>query len=132
MNNLGFGLNLVRYKQSKQTNSSAMKRMLLIGLMALTGNLAVMAQDQPSTKGSGQIDRDNLVLRPNSRDYNIVRKGNNHQRVIQMRTHALVRHRQAMINRKMAMERRRSAIRNKMIKQQQIRQRMIRQRGMHR
>jgi len=109
-----------------------MKRMLLFGLMALTGNLAVLAQDQPATQGTGQIDRDNLVLRPNSRDYTIVRKGNNHQRVIQMRSQALTRHRQAMINRKMAMERRRSAMRNKMIKQQQIRQRMIRQRGMHR
>ena len=109
-----------------------MKRMLLIGLMALTGNLAVIAQDQPATQGAGQIDRDNLVLRPNSRDYTIVRKGNNHQRVIQIRSQALTRHRQAMINRKMAMERRRSTMRNKMIKQQQIRQRMIRQRGMHR
>ena len=106
--------------------------MLLFGFMALSGSLAILAQDQPATQPSGQIDRDNLVLRPNSRDYTIVRKGNNHQRVVQMRSQALIRHRQAMINRKMAMERRKSAMRNKMIKQQQIRQRMIRQRGMHR
>lgn len=131
-NNYRHGLNLIHAEESNLTNQSTMKKYLLLGLLICLSILPMLGQDQPQTPGSKQIDRNNLALRPNSRDYTIIRKGNNHQRVIQMRSQAMIRHRQAMMNRKMAMERRRSATRNKMIKQQQIRQRMIRQRGMHR
>jgi hypothetical protein len=82
--------------------------------------------------GKSNINRDNLIIRPNSRDYTVIRKGNNHQRLIQIRSQAMVRYRQGMLNRKMAMEHRRIYLQQRMIRQQQIRQRMIRQRGMYR
>jgi hypothetical protein len=109
-----------------------MKKYLLLGLLICGSALPAPGQEPPRSPGTAGIDRNNLALRPNSRDYTVIRKGNNHQRIIQMRSQALTRNRQAMLNRKMAMERRKSAMRSKMIKQQQIRQRMIRQRGMHR
>jgi hypothetical protein len=109
-----------------------MKKLLLLGILACSSILTMLGQDQPQSTVKSPINRDNLTLRPNSRDYTIVRKGNNHQRVIQLRTQAMMRNRQALLNRKMAMERRRSAMQQKMIRQQQIRQRMIRQRRMHR
>jgi len=109
-----------------------MRKFLLFGLLLCSATILSMAQEQPQLSGKSPINRDNLTLRPNSRDYTIVQKGNNHQRIIQMRTQAMVRHKQAMLNRKMSMERRRVILQQKMMKQQQIRQRMIRQRGMHR
>lgn len=108
-----------------------MRKFLLLGLLVCSASAIAFGQE-PQLSGESRISRDNLTLRPNSRDYNIVQRGNNHQRVIQMRTQAMVRHKQAMLNRKMAMEKRRVFLRQKMMKQQQIRQRMIRQRGMHR
>jgi len=119
------------YKQSNQSNSLSMKKYLLAGILAFSSILATMGQEQPQSPVNKGIDRENLALRPNSRDYTIVRKGNNHQRIIQMRSQAMIRHRQAMLNRKMTMERHRSGMQQRMIKQQHIRQRMVRQQGMH-
>jgi hypothetical protein len=108
-----------------------MKKIILLGIALFFAGI-VYSQDQPPAKEPSGIDRNNLAIRPNSRDYTIVRKGNNHQRLLQLRTQAMIRHRQAMLNRKMAMERRRMFIQQRMIRQQQIRQRMIQQRNMHR
>lgn len=90
---------------------------------------AVQAQEAPAAPQIPSIDRNNLIIRQNSRDYVIVRQGNNHQRIMQIRTEVMIRHRQAIINRKIAMDRRRQLIQQRMIRQQQIRQRMIRQRS---
>jgi hypothetical protein len=92
----------------------------------------VYGQEQTAVPQNSGIDRNNLVIRQNSRDYAIVRKGNNHQRMLQIRAEVMRRQRQAILNRKMAMERRRRIIQQRMIRQQQIRQRMIRQRNPNR
>ena len=91
--------------------------------------LPVQAQDAPAVPQVPAIDRNNLVIRQNSRDYAIVRRGNNHQRIMQIRAEVLIRQRQAIINRRIAMDRRRQLIQQRMIRQQKIRQRMIRQRA---
>jgi len=110
-----------------------MKNFLLLGLLAFAVQFTALSQNQQvTTNVAPRISRENLTIRPNSRDYHIIRKGNNHQRVIQMRTQAMLRHKQAMLNRKVAMDRRRVVQQQKLMKQQQIRQRMIRQRDMHR
>jgi len=108
-----------------------MKKFLLLGLLACSASFLAKSQQQSQSPGVSQVNRDNLTLRPNSRDYTLVKKGNNHQRVIQMRTQAMMMHKQAMLNRKMSMDRRRVSMQQKMFRQQQIRQRMIRQHGMH-
>jgi hypothetical protein len=131
-NNFRSDLNHFQLKQSKKANRSTMKKFLLFGLLVCLSILPMLGQEKSQTRGSERINRDNLVLRPNSRDYTIIRKGNNHQRIIQLRTQTMIRNRQALLNRKMAMDHRRAIQRQKMIKQQQIKQRMIRQRGMHR
>lgn len=109
-----------------------MKKVLIAGVLTCSGLFTVIGQDKPQTTGSAPVRHENLTLRPNSRDYVIVRKGNNHQRIVQLRPRAFIRNRQALLNRKMAMERRRAIIRQRMIRQQQIRQRMVHQRSMHR
>ncbi|MBN2814929.1 MAG: hypothetical protein JXQ80_12680 [Bacteroidales bacterium] len=106
-----------------------MKKLLLPLVFLIVALASAEAQEQTTRP---PISRDNLELRPNSRDYTIVRRGNNHQRVVQMRTKALIRHKQAMVNRQVAMEKRRAAMQQQMFRQQNIRQRMIRQRGLHR
>jgi len=108
-----------------------MKKFFLL-LMCFLSITIAYGQNDPQLPGKSDINRDNLVIRPNSRDYTIVRKGNNHQRILQIRTQAMVRYRQAMLNRKTAMAHRRIHLQQRMIRQQQIKQRMIRQRGMHR
>jgi hypothetical protein len=109
-----------------------MKKYLLLGLLSWFSILILHGQEQPKSVATAPISLDNLTLRPNSRDYAIIRKGNNHQRIIQLRTQAMIRHSQAMQNRKMSMEHRKTALQRQMIRQQQVRQRMIHQRGMHR
>jgi hypothetical protein len=108
-----------------------MKKYLLLGVLVCLSSMALQGQDQPPSSPATPVGPDHFTLRPNSRDYAIVRKGNNHQRIIQLRTQAMIRNRQAMLNRKMAMERKRTSMQRQMIRQQQIRQRMIRQHGMH-
>jgi hypothetical protein len=108
-----------------------MKKLFLIVVFFLSITFA-NGQNDPQLPVKSDINRDNLIIRPNSRDYMIVRKGNNHQRLFQIRTQAMVKYRQAMLNREMAMEHRRIDLQQHMIRQQQIRQRMIRQRIMSR
>ncbi|HEX2394706.1 MAG TPA: hypothetical protein VHI78_05130 [Bacteroidales bacterium] len=103
------------------------KLFLLIGVLLSS---ALYCTGQQPTGGSS-VNRENLTLRPNSRDYNIIRLGNNHQRIVQLRSQAMMRHKQALMNRKMAMERRQALIRRQMMRQQNIHQRMVRQRGHH-
>ena len=109
-----------------------MKKFLMLGILVGLSPLILNGQDQPQAGQTAPVMQERIPLRPNSRDYTIIRKGNNHQRIIQMRNKAMIRNRQAMLNRKMAMEHRREIMQQRMFKQQQIRQRMIRQRGMHR
>jgi hypothetical protein len=103
-----------------------MKKLLLL-VLVICLPLWVKAQDN-----HGQaVSRDNLVIRPNSRDYNMVSKGNNHQRVVQMRSQALIRYKQATINRKMAMEKRRTLMQQQLLRKQNVHQRLV-QRRRHR
>jgi len=108
-----------------------MNKVYILGLLLLAPFLA-HTQDPPVTATTPPIDRNNLQIRPNSRDYLMVLKGNDHQRVLQNRKKALLLRRQAIVNRRMAMDRRRELVQKKMFRQQQVRQRMIRQRGTHR
>lgn len=130
--NVGFALNLFHQKQSNQTKGSDMKKILLLGILVVLSPLIALSQDQSRTGQTAPALPERIPLRPNSRDYTIIRKGNNHQRIVQMRNKTMIRNRQAMLNRKMAMEHRREITQQRMFRQQQIRQRMIRQRGMHR
>ena len=111
--------------------SSEMKKILLLGLFL--GSLSIAhAQNPPAASPPEQIDRNNLMIRPNSRDYMMVRKGNDRQRIIQNRKNALMMRRLAIMNRRHAMDRRRELLQQKMMRQQQVRQRLIHQRGTHR
>ena len=105
-----------------------MKRFLFFGFFVCS-HLLLQGQNQQGTQAPSGISRNNLAIRPNSRDYTIVRKGNNHQQMLQMRTQAMMLNRQAMLNRKLAMERRRQYMQQQMFRQQQMRQRLIRQRA---
>ncbi len=107
-----------------------MKKYILLGLLSWFSFLILYGQEQPNPPANASINRENFTLRPNSRDYAIIRKGNNHQRMVQLRSQAMIRHRQALQNRKMSMEHRRTALQRQMIRQQQVRQRMVHQRGM--
>ena len=108
-----------------------MRKFLLFGLLVCSPVCVAVAQEQTGSVNSGQVNPHNMKLRPNSRDYSFVRKGNNHQRIVQVRREAMIRQRQATLNRKMAMDHQRKAMQQRMIRQQQIKQRMIRQREMH-
>jgi len=105
-----------------------MKRLLFFGFFVCS-SLLLLGQNQQGAEVPSGINRNNLTIRPNSRDYTIVRKGNNHQQMLQMRSQAMMMNRQAMLNRKMAMERRRQYMQQQMFRQQQMRQRLIRQRS---
>jgi hypothetical protein len=107
-----------------------MKKYILLGLLSWFSFLILHGQEQPKPPSKMPISSENFTLRPNSRDYAIIRKGNNHQRMIQVRSQAMMRHRQALQNRKMSMEHRKTALQRQMIRQQQVRQRMVHQRGM--
>ncbi len=109
-----------------------MKKLLIAGMLFCIPLLCSQAQDKPKIPVETTINRDNLTLRPNSRDYAIIRKGNNHQRMVQIRQQAMHRNKQAIINRKMAMEHRRMLLQQDMLRQQNIHQRMIRHRRLHR
>jgi hypothetical protein len=109
-----------------------MRKIVILGFLLCFPGLYLIGQEQVQSPGESRINRENLALRPNSRDYTIVRKGNNHQRMVQMRTMAMMRNKQAILNRQMAMEHRRTRVQQQMMRNQNIRQRMVRQRGMHR
>jgi len=108
-----------------------MKKFYLASLFFISA-FVIYGQDKSATSNQVTIDRNNLHIRPNSRDYAMVRKGNNHQRMLQIRRHELMLQKQAIQNRKWAMENRRKNMQQRMIRQQQNRQRLIHQRGMHR
>jgi hypothetical protein len=108
-----------------------MKKVLVFFLLLFSLTL-VYGQNQQPPAAKTVIDRNNLKIRPNSRDYTMVRKGNNHQRILQLHTHAMMLRKQAILNRKQAMDRRREYLQTRMIKQQQNRQRMIRHQSIHR
>ena len=108
-----------------------MKKLYILSLFLFAVYL-IYGQNQTPVSIQSGIDRNNLQIRPNSRDYAMVRKGNNHQRMLQMRKHELMVRKQAMLNRKWAMDKRRKYTHQKMLRQQQYRQRLIHQRGIHR
>lgn len=110
-------------------NSHSMKRIFWPVLLLLI-SAGLHAQESVGQTTAGKPDL--TQIRPNSRDYAITRKGNSHQRVIQMRTQAMVRHQHAMMNRKAAMEKRRAFMQQRMMRQQQVKQRMIYRRNVRR
>jgi hypothetical protein len=99
----------------------------LLSVFILCYFLALNAQVSPAPEK--QPDIKSMVIRPNSRDYAIVRRDNNHQRILQIRREIMIQKRQAIINRQILMERRRQINRERLLRQQQIRQRMIRRRN---
>jgi hypothetical protein len=107
-----------------------MKKLFILGFSLCFPLFYSHAQNIPE-EDKKDITRENLTLRPNSRDYNIVRKGNNHQRLVQFRSQAMMRNKQALLNRQIAMERRRQHLQQQMMRKQNLRQRMIRERGKH-
>jgi hypothetical protein len=108
-----------------------MKKVLLLGTF-LFSFILVYCQNLKPTSAESKIDRNNLQIRPNSRDYAMVSKGNEHQRMLRLRTHDMMLHKQALLNRKQAMDRRRQNMQQRMLRQQQNRQRLIHQRSIHR
>lgn len=105
-----------------------MKKLIMIFLLWIVF-FTVYGQEQTPIQQHSAIERDNLVIRQNSRDYAIVRKGNSHQRMLQIRSQVMSQQKQAIMNRNMAMDRRRQIIQRRLLRQQQIRQRMIRRRN---
>lgn len=105
-----------------------MKKLIMIFLLWIAF-FTVYGQEQTPIQQHSAIERDNLVIRQNSRDYAIVRKGNSHQRMLQIRSQVMSQQKQAIMNRNMAMDRRMQIIQRRLLRQQQIRQRMIRRRN---
>lgn len=108
-----------------------MKILLLFGLF-LFSTVVATGQNPPASPEQIRIDRHNLQIRPNSRDYTMVRRGNEHQRLLMFRIHDKMIRRQALLNRKQAMDRQREMMQHRMIRQQLNRQRMVHQRNIHR
>jgi hypothetical protein len=74
------------------------------------------------------IDKNKLVLRPNSRDYAVVRRDNNHRHIVHARRMTVIRNRQAIMNRRLMMRRRQQIMNQRMIRMRRIRQQMIQRR----
>jgi hypothetical protein len=108
-----------------------MKIVLILGFFLFSVTM-VNGQNQKPSSAKSKLDRYDVLIRPNSRDYTMVRKGNEHQRMLRLRTHDIMLRRQALLNRKQAMDRRREMMQQRMMRQQQNRQRMIHQRNIHR
>lgn len=104
-----------------------MKKLFIIAA-ATFFTVVVYGQEPTKTKANQPIDINKIGLRPNSRDYEIIRSDNNHRPVIRARKIAMVRHRQALMNRRMMMQRRQQMMRQRMIRQQRIRQQIIQRR----
>ena len=103
-----------------------MKRFLLItsGWLLV---LLVQGQDPQQTRDA-KADKYNLELRPNSREYAAVFKDNNHQRVIQFRKMAQIRHSRSMMNKQKMMQQHRKLMNQQKMRQQRIRRQMIQRR----
>ena len=104
-----------------------MKRIILI-CAGLTVFAFLYSQEQ-LTSTINKIDKSAITIRPNSRDYTIVRIGNNYQRTIQIRRQAMLRYKRATNNRKIAIQRRRNMMISKMARQRRLKQRIIHQRA---
>ncbi len=74
------------------------------------------------------VDKKNIAIRPNSRDYSMIRLGNNDQRMIQIRHQAMIRHKKAMNNRKQVMQRKRELIMVRSARQRRMQQQRLEQR----
>lgn len=103
-----------------------MKSILLIctGLFVFS---LLFSQEQ-KVKRPAVTDKTNIAIRPNSRDYSMIRLGNNAQRMVQIRRKALARHKKAVMNRKQAIQRRRNIIIMRSARQRRIQQQRIQQR----
>ncbi len=80
------------------------------------------------TNGGNKPDKFTLEPRPNSREYAVVLKGNDHERVLLMRKMSMLRYRQGAMNRKLLMQRRRQMINRQMIRQRRIHQQIMQRR----
>ena len=104
-----------------------MKKLFIIAAgILLTGLL--YSQEPEKSSQVDIIDKNKLELRPNSRDYAVIRCDNKHRQIIQARRMATMRHRQAVMNRSLMMRRRQQMMQQRLIRQQRIRQRMIQRR----
>jgi hypothetical protein len=100
------------------------KVLLSTGLLFFT---ILISQGQEASPIS-HITKSNITIRPNSRDYNMVRRGNNNQRMIQIRRKAMMKYRKATANRKLAIRRKRNLMIYKMIRNRKLHQQMMQQR----
>ncbi len=104
-----------------------MKKLFFIAAGCFLAGLLYCQEPQVSPKDQA-IGKNNLELRPNSRDYAVVRSDNDHRHIIRARKMATMRQRQALMNRKIMMRRRQQIMNQRMIRQQRIRQQMIQRR----
>ncbi len=104
-----------------------MKKLFVIATgIFITG--LIYGQEPQESSQVDVIDKNMLELRPNSRDYAVIRCDNNHRHIIQARRIATIRHRQAVMNRRLMMRRRQQLMQQRLIRQQRIRQRLIQRR----
>lgn len=104
-----------------------MKKLIIIATGLFLVGL-VYGQEPQISPPVKVIDKNRLVLRPNSRDYAVLRRDNNHKHIIRARRMAAIRHRQAIMNRRLMMRRRQQIMNQRMIRMRRIRQQMIRRR----
>lgn len=104
-----------------------MKKLFIITAGILLAGL-IYGQEPQESSQVNVIDKNKLELRPNSRDYAVIRCDNNHRQIIQARRMARMRYRQAVMNRRLMMRRRQQMMQQRLIRQQRIRQRLIQRR----
>lgn len=104
-----------------------MKKLFVIATGIFLAGL-IYGQEPQTSPPVRVIDKNKLELRPNSRDYAIIRSDNDHRHIIRARKMANIRQRQAIMNRRLMMRRRQQIMNQRMIRQQRIRQQMIRRR----
>ena len=104
-----------------------MKKLIIIATGLFLVGL-IYGQEPQTSPPVRVIDKNKLELRPNSRDYAIIRRDNDHRHIIRARKMAVIRQRQAIMNRRLLMRRRQQIMNQRMMRQQRIRQQMIRRR----
>lgn len=104
-----------------------MNKLFLIATGVFLAGL-IYGQEPQTSPPVGIIDKNNLELRPISREYTIIRSDNDHRHIIRARKMATMRQRQAIMNRRFMMRRRQQIMNQRMIRRQRIRQQMIRRR----
>ena len=99
-------------------------------VLACTGLfiIATLFSQEKQVNDASVADKKNIAIRPNSRDYSMIRIGNDDQRMIQIRRQAAIRHKKAMNNRKQVMQQKREIMMVRSARQRRIQQQRIEQR----